>query len=254
MQQRINRQDESRNGLRNGFTLIELLVVIAIISLLAAILFPVFARARENARRSSCQSNLKQLSTGLLMYVQDNDERYPFAADENPADPTRLLFWPDYIEPYTKSSQIFRCPSSPTKDRNSQYGNYAGNRSLLRDGDIPTAVTQPMAAVVKPDSVYAIFDGGNIRLDLAGAHAPRGSTLAYVPGTGPGSANNLTASSTWHASYRELQDDFATGRHFGGVNMAFADGHVKWMKSAVLVQSALKCYDGVSTCGWAATR
>src|SRR5690349_12257289 len=94
---------------RRAFTLIELLVVIAIIALLAAILFPVFARARENARKSSCMNNLKQAGVGLMQYTQDYDETmviYPYAQT---GITTRGLGW--YLMPYVKSSQIWRCPS-----------------------------------------------------------------------------------------------------------------------------------------------
>ena len=89
---------------RAGFTLIELLVVIAIIAILAAILFPVFARAREKARQTSCLSNLKQLGLAFLMYAQDYDETIPGA---------RLPYggWTGAVEPYTKNQQIFQCPS-----------------------------------------------------------------------------------------------------------------------------------------------
>jgi len=90
------------SGRKSGFTLIELLVVIAIIAILAAILFPVFARARENARRSSCQSNEKQIALGFKQYTSDYDEKYPVA------DAT----WPTAINVYTKSVQILRCPSA----------------------------------------------------------------------------------------------------------------------------------------------
>src|SRR5690606_34634754 len=94
--------------LRRGFTLIELLVVIAIIALLAAILFPVFGRARENARRSSCSSNMKQLALGLMQYVQDHDERLPNYRGNNSS--TDKPLWQDIVLPYVKSKQIFRCP------------------------------------------------------------------------------------------------------------------------------------------------
>src|ERR1044071_2326782 len=92
---------------RKAFTLIELLVVIAIIALLAAILFPVFARARENARRASCQSNLKEIALGIKQYIQDYDERYPL---DDSAD-TNVVGWAYVIQPYMKSEQIFQCPS-----------------------------------------------------------------------------------------------------------------------------------------------
>jgi len=94
--------ERSANPRKSGFTLIELLVVIAIIAILAAILFPVFARARENARRSSCQSNEKQIALGFKQYTSDYDEKYPVA------DAT----WPAAINVYTKSSQILVCPSA----------------------------------------------------------------------------------------------------------------------------------------------
>ena len=97
-----NNGERSARLRKSGFTLIELLVVIAIIAILAAILFPVFARARENARRSSCQSNEKQIALGFKQYLQDYDEKYP-VADAN---------WPTAINVYTKSVQILRCPSA----------------------------------------------------------------------------------------------------------------------------------------------
>ena len=97
---------------KSAFTLIELLVVIAIIAILAAILFPVFARARENARRSSCMSNMKQLGLGVLQYTQDYDEKYPSGTNG-----TRGRGWAGQIFPYVKSAQIYVCPSD-TKPNN----------------------------------------------------------------------------------------------------------------------------------------
>ncbi|MEO6908674.1 MAG: DUF1559 domain-containing protein, partial [Abditibacteriaceae bacterium] len=116
---------------RKGFTLIELLVVIAIIAILAAILFPVFARARENARRASCMSNLKQIGLGVMMYVQDYDERYPFDKTVTPTASWYALVAP-YTINYSKSGQLFRCPSSPLEIRGAGFddfsiGNYAAN-------------------------------------------------------------------------------------------------------------------------------
>lgn len=95
------------SGARKGFTLIELLVVIAIIAILAAILFPVFAQAREKARATSCLSNAKQLGLAVLMYAQDNDETYPMGCDNN----WWALNWATTTQPYIKNINILRCPS-----------------------------------------------------------------------------------------------------------------------------------------------
>ncbi len=124
-----------------GFTLIELLVVIAIIAILAAILFPVFAKAREKARQTSCLSNMRQLGTGLLSYVQDYDGRYPDSRvmptyAGQPAgylggwhiteygirkwydgNQTQLWGWPMVVSPYVKNAQIFNCPSDSEAER-----------------------------------------------------------------------------------------------------------------------------------------
>lgn len=117
----------TRTTQKQGFTLIELLVVIAIISILAAILFPVFSRARENARRATCQSNLKQLATAWIMYTQDYDETTtPFyvAVDNGPyLGMNGISYWPDLLQPYVKSGTgkpgtsagargVFGCPST----------------------------------------------------------------------------------------------------------------------------------------------
>src|SRR5919112_981167 len=113
MRHRLNPNSATQRENR-GFTLIELLVVIAIIAILAAILFPVFARARENARRASCQSNLKQIGLGLMQYTQDYDERFsPSANNEAEYALSGLR-----IGPYTKSDQLLVCASdsAPTYD------------------------------------------------------------------------------------------------------------------------------------------
>src|SRR5947209_13763666 len=96
-----------RNRMRSGFTLIELLVVIAIIAILAAILFPVFAQAREKARQASCASNLKQLGTAMMMYTQDYDETLTCYVNAG------SNYWPNALDPYVKARKIWYCPSFP---------------------------------------------------------------------------------------------------------------------------------------------
>lgn len=122
-------------GTERGFTLIELLVVIAIIAILAAILFPVFARARENARRSSCQSNQKNIGLGVLQYLQDYDEMTPPSAAVGP-NPT------DGIQPYIKSAQIFVCPSTTGAANSYSYNGPATTNIAAID---PVSLT-PMLA------------------------------------------------------------------------------------------------------------
>lgn len=125
--------------MRRGFTLIELLVVIAIIAILAAILFPVFARAREKARQSSCLSNTKQLILGILMYAQDYDERLPLdgtlpLSGAYPQAP----FWDARILPYVKNEQIFVCPSAASGTRTYRYNTVRGrNGSKLATIEFP---------------------------------------------------------------------------------------------------------------------
>src|SRR5688500_3185131 len=106
---------------RKGFTLIELLVVIAIIAILAAILFPVFAQARERARLTACISNMRQIGTSLMMYVQDYDETYPYIRFHAPGAASwqaatrgkNTYVWQNAIRPYLKSVDVFACPSNP---------------------------------------------------------------------------------------------------------------------------------------------
>lgn len=117
---------------KKGFTLIELLVVIAIIAILAAILFPVFARARENARRASCQSNLKQIALGFKQYIQDYDELYPSAEAG-----TAIGSQPAYtakLQPYLKSQQIFQCPSDASAS-SSAHISYGYNTNLHQQNE-----------------------------------------------------------------------------------------------------------------------
>lgn len=226
---------------RRAFTLIELLVVISIISILAAILFPVFARARENARRTSCLSNLKQLGMGVMQYVQDYDEMYPstsrytwgqFGGDNSGV----TTFWFHDLQPYVKSTQIFRCPSSPLRDDNIQVGNYGGNQLVMKvyNARSPSTgelyPTVKMSSVVSAASTYLLMDAGGFQAYPSLCWESR-ETYNYMPGMGALGASQGTIT-------EKYVSDFQSGRHFGGINVMFADGHAKWLKAETVKREA----------------
>lgn len=211
---------------RRAFTLIELLVVIAIIAILAAILFPVFARARENARRSSCASNLKQIGLGLMQYVQDYDEKYPRRRFEPVAAPDwDQNSWRSVIQPYVKSTQVMVCPSNPDNAKASFdpefRRSYAGNANWI--GNAPDTTERGifaqsnevhLAQVASPSQVIAVTEMW---------HAPWVSIII--------DRNNLPYddSATGGGVYTAYGDMLFAG-HLGTSNYLFADGHVKAMK------------------------
>jgi len=223
---------DGKTARSSGFTLIELLVVIAIISILAAILFPVFARARENARRASCMSNLKQIGLGMMMYVQDYDERYPTrsmayttgsAAPISGSTTSTNVF--DLLYPYTKSKQVFFCPSTGGTDTTNM--NYGVNQIMF------PAVGNPaisLAAMGSSSSTYMIMDSGQYAIEPFYVITP--ATWWYLPGRGIVGDGKCSSVTSTH------QNDCNTGRHFNGVNVTFADGHVKWLKSTTLYSEA----------------
>jgi len=227
----VSHENAAPKRQRRAFTLIELLVVIAIIAILAAILFPVFARARENARRASCMSNLKQIGLGVMMYLQDYDEKYPlayFATTQTPPVFTSwgstYWFWPQIIYPYVKSTQVFVCPSSTNSDPLSL--NYGVNQLM-----IATSSTS-MATISAPANKYIIMDAGYYRLHPEFIYDSSNSAYHGAPYFFPGEGK-AGADCSW-TTYSECNN----GRHFEGGNMVFADGHVKWLKASIVVQQA----------------
>lgn len=232
---------------QGAFTLIELLVVIAIISIMAAILFPVFARARENARRSNCLSNLKQIGLGIMQYVQDYDETYPYASRYTwgvygEANSGSTTLWYPAVRPYIKNDQVFRCPSS-TIESSVNIGNYGVNQLVMKAANARNSSTGELYPYVKISSVvstattYLVMDAGNHQAYPSLCWAS-GDTYNYLPGMGAVGATQGTISA-------DYINDFQKGRHFGGLNVIFADGHVKWLSAATVRNEALKLtYNG----------
>ncbi len=234
---------------KKGFTLIELLVVIAIIAILAAILFPVFGRARENARRSSCSSNLRQIGLGVLQYLQDYDETYPLSTIYTT---TNIAAWPQEIFPYVKSTQVFSCPSDKGSlgtmqgIPNNSGGEYVANfhtSYVAADGSqsggankwglfvAPSAVTPAvtLASLITPSTLVAITDGGSAGMTASpwidDATLRERAFLLAQPGYFTASAASTASGRTsWAAP---------PNRHLETDNVLFADGHVKAMRRGV---------------------
>lgn len=193
----------------NAFTLIELLVVIAIIAILAAILFPVFARARENARKSSCQSNLKQIGLGIMQYTQDYDELLP--ARVTVTSPTRS--WRVLIQPYVKSTQLFACPSNTG---NAKTTIDDGGTFLPRSYSINGATT-PWFAGNAPSE----FGKGQSLAAIA--------SVAQVVLVAESDPDWEFPEIRFGGTVQETKDATFKG-HLGQCNFLFVDGHVKSMK------------------------
>ena len=201
---------------RAAFTLIELLVVIAIIAILAAILFPVFARARENARRASCTSNLKQIGLGLLQYTQDYDEFYPRANHPGGAAGSGHS-WRQMIYPYVKSEQVFACPSNPN---DKQLGDINAPDGLPRMVNHYGANRHPIANGSRNYRVFAPQNDPPINIASLDETAKLIGIIEYV-GTG------LSYGIEIHSA--GAGDNHFAG-HLGTSNYLFLDGHVKSLR------------------------
>lgn len=180
-----------RKSRLNAFTLVEILVVLAVVVVLAAILFPVFNRVREQGRATTCRSNLKQLATAVQLYAQDNNGRIPFLFDEN--------ILASYLGNVANAKNMFFCPSQTQPDN---VWSYNQNEDVA-DFSIALNIGKPQDRILKPSQTWLQTDG-----------------VDYPSGDGPHSAFIKPAQgspclfSTWHS---------------GGANYSFVDGHVKWM-------------------------
>jgi prepilin-type N-terminal cleavage/methylation domain-containing protein/prepilin-type processing-associated H-X9-DG protein len=210
--------------MRKGFTLIELLVVIAIIAILAAILFPVFAKAREKARQTSCLSNVKQFALGIMMYAQDYDETMPMSTTINATGARTLA---DVVMPYVKNSQIMICPSDSTGSVD--IGGIAdgkgfpltGVRRLSYSINIGQAQT-PGGVALFPD--FVLF--GAMGIPCSVCSLAQIGHPSQCPATWDGVWNYAMVSGT----PPQLSVPAFT-RHNEGFNVGFCDGHAKWIRN-----------------------
>jgi prepilin-type N-terminal cleavage/methylation domain-containing protein/prepilin-type processing-associated H-X9-DG protein len=196
-----------------GFTLIELLVVIAIIAILAAILFPVFARARENARRASCMSNLKQIALGFIMYSQDYDETLPssgwLAGSYQWPNGTYSGNNPWFLKmfPYVKSTQLFNCPSYDYKWQGEPVSRTSyGMNANLYPSTLNNGYGISLAAIEKPSQTLLVADSQG--------------------------AAGYTVFSGYYAPADPASERGMSDRHLSGAVLAYADGHAKWISLA----------------------
>jgi prepilin-type N-terminal cleavage/methylation domain-containing protein/prepilin-type processing-associated H-X9-DG protein len=222
---------------RSGFTLIELLVVIAIIAILAAILFPVFAQAREKARASTCLSNQKQVSLALSMYGQDYDETFPFTIAQDPNTKAEI-WWEDLVSPYIKASNvggILSCPSATSRGFAYSMNWALGGRSLatvqapadlIMTGDGAQAPqlalkTDGLARALPYLSYTLIGTGEKFWNPAPNFRTPKGDPQAQLDPTLPDEDTNRAV-----GLFRY--------RHTEGSNMAYSDGHTKFVRKGAI--------------------
>jgi len=219
-----------------AFTLIELLVVIAIIAILASILFPVFARARENARRSNCMSNLKQIALGIMQYNQDYDEKMPQQWQDrdgngswNPSATIPDQGWGQLVQPYLKSTQIFQCPSETAWASGNATGSNGYNDYYIN----LLAANKTIAAFDSPSITVLLGEGGSDSAASGndGCGGTGATTSTAVIGDTKGSCTSTFTNKLAIIKSTGTGTKVNTAiRHLDGSNFAFADGHVKWYK------------------------
>jgi prepilin-type N-terminal cleavage/methylation domain-containing protein/prepilin-type processing-associated H-X9-DG protein len=240
---------------KKGFTLIELLVVISVIAILAALLFPVFAQAREKARQTTCLSNERQLGMAIAMYVEDNDEMYPWSYMKEGAE----VFWPDIVSPYargysvTAGGGILACPDAPS-NRQSVSTN---PQVIGLFGDPARGVNYfqsvaALAMVQEPAGIVLLGDG----ITDPAAMTNRSAMEYSYPH--PALIKDHTRDASWESDWAIAATDGFNNkqiawRHQDGANFAYCDGHVKWSRRGALTDANwdVRCRPGFGCDGHA---
>jgi len=235
---------------RLAFTLIELLVVIAIIAILAAILFPVFAKAREKARQISCNSNMRQIGLGIMQYTEDYDEKFPVGLGEGIAGGNSYIGWAGQIAPYIKNTGVFHCPDDPTPvSRTSVPVSYGMNYNIFEIDNSGNAST--LSGLRAPASTVMCYEVTGVQANISTTPETPGPTGQLSP-TGNGYPVSGTAlfDTTGGGGFANAGGKYATGAmggrasysgyvtitpyHTDGSNYLAADGHVKWLRPSAV--------------------
>ena len=235
---------------KKAFTLIELLVVIAIIAILAAILFPVFGRARENARRSSCQSNMKQIMLGMTQYTQDYDETHPPYSLTGGSTSSVAGFaanpWTQALDPYIKSRQIYVCPSNKSNATGADHAvTYTINLELIRSSRTLSG-PRNIASIPLTAQTPAFLEA------IGTAYTPPASApnaqqaLVFIPNNNGLDGRRLSDPTNLAAGWASTTDgEPKANNHFEGGNYAFVDGHVKYYRKGPLATHDFAAIDGM---------